>query len=269
MKVRSPAVAGYFYPSKPDELFKMVDKFLKRKKEFHEDALGILSPHAGYIYSGYVAGSVMGSIPEADTFIILGPNHTGMGEPVSVFPEGVFKMPGFDMKVDENLSKKIVEKWKDAKFDTRAHLEEHSIEVQLPFLYRKNPDAKIVSICLGIHDLFRAKQGGQIIAEVIKNYDKKIILVASSDMTHYEPDHVAREKDRIAIERMKNLDEENLFKDAEFHNISMCGIIPAIVLISAVKHLGAKEGVLVDYMTSGDTGGGRASVVGYAGMVFY
>ena len=170
--------------------------------------------------------------------------------------------------MDEELSSLIVEEWEDAEWDERAHLKEHSLEVQLPFLYLKNPNIRITAICIGVHSIEVAEEGGRALAEAIRKTGKNALIVASSDMTHYEPDEVARKKDAMAIERMKELDEAGLLEVTDKFDISMCGVMPAGVTISAVKRLGAEKGVLVDYRTSGDAGAGRAQVVGYAGMAF-
>ncbi len=266
VKVRNPAVSGQFYPASPSLLRAQIEGFID-PKAVKEEVIGLVSPHAGYIYSGGVAGAVISKVRFKDTFIILGPNHTGYGSPFSIMAEGVWKTPLGEVEIDSRLSKKILEISKYLKEDHLAHLREHSIEVQLPFLQYFKEDVKIVPIVLAPAPGSTYKEIGREIAKAIKNLNKEVIIIASTDMTHYEPHQVAQRKDKQAIEAILNLNEDELLKRVDELDISMCGYGPTVSLISASKELGAKVAELIKYQTSGDTSGNYASVVGYAGII--
>ncbi|MBI2852986.1 MAG: AmmeMemoRadiSam system protein B [Chloroflexi bacterium] len=263
--IRNPAVAGQFYPVSPDRLRAMikgmVDETLPK-----EDVIGVVSPHAGYIYSGTVAGAVFSRIKHKDTFIIIGPNHTGLGKPLSIMTEGMWKTPLGDVEVDSELAKKVLASSKHLEEDTGAHLHEHSIEVQLPFLQYFRPDFKLVPIVLGYVPAGVFSEIGKEIARAVQELNRKVVIIASSDMTHYEPQESAREKDSQAIEAMLKLNEQELLRRVRDADISMCGFAPAACLISAAKELGAGSTELVRYQTSGEVSGDYSSVVGYAGI---
>jgi hypothetical protein len=264
--IRNPVVAGQFYPASASELKSML-KGMVDEKVAKEEVIGLISPHAGYIYSGPVAGAVISRIRFKDTFIIMGPNHTGSGKPFSIMTEGRWKTPLGEVEIDSALGKQILANSRYLQEDKAAHLYEHSIEVQLPFLQYFKSDFKLVPIILAHAGGAIYKEIGKEIAKAVKESGKKVVIIASSDMTHYEPQASAQKKDNQAIEAILALDEDELLKRVDEFNISMCGYGPAVSLIAAAKELGAKEAELVKYQTSGDTTGDYSSVVGYAGII--
>ncbi|MEK7354773.1 MAG: AmmeMemoRadiSam system protein B, partial [Chloroflexota bacterium] len=264
--IREPAVAGQFYPERPYELKSMI-KGMVDATATKEDVIGLIAPHAGYIYSGAVTGATISRVKFKDTFVIIGPNHTGAGKPLSIMTEGVWKTPLGEVEIDSELAKKILEGSKYLQEDFLAHEYEHSIEVQLPFLQYFKPNIKIVPIILSYVGGEVYKEIGKEIARAIKESGKGVVIIASSDMTHYEPQEYAREQDTKAIDAILALDEDLLLKRVKGLDITMCGYAPAVCLISAAKALGTQGARLVKYQTSGDTTGDYSSVVGYAGVI--
>ena len=264
--IREPVVAGQFYPASPSQLKEvirgMVDEEAKK-----EEVIGLISPHAGYIYSGPVAGATISRIKFKDTFIIMGPNHTGIGKPLSIMTEGVWKTPLGEVEIDSELAKQILATSSYLEEDYGAHQHEHSIEVQIPFLQYFKTDFRLVPILLSYSTGATYKEIGKELAKAIKDLNKEVVIIASSDMTHYEPQESAQWKDAQAIEAILELNEDELLKRVDELRISMCGYAPAASLISAAKELGAKRAELVRYQTSGDTTGDYSSVVGYAGII--
>ena len=264
--VREPVVAGQFYSAEPEQLKKTLSFYLKSNLE-KEKANGIIVPHAGYIYSGPVAGAVYARVKLPETIILLGPNHTGAGKPFSLMGKGIWKTPLGQVEIESSLAKEMLKSSGYLKEDTSAHQYEHSLEVQIPFLQMLSSNFKILPIILSMgndEDLLRI---GEEIAETLLRQKKKTLLIASSDMTHYESEESAREKDTYALKAILELDEKELFKRVREKNISMCGIAPVAVMLAAVKRLGAKEAELVRYQTSGAITGDRSEVVGYAGVL--
>ena len=264
--VRNPVVAGQFYPGSADQLRSMIKEMVDEQAA-KEEVIGLVVPHAGYIYSGPVTGATISRIKFKDTFIIIGPNHTGGGKSLSIMTEGVWKTPLGEVEIDSELGKQILAAYKYLQEDYRAHQYEHSIEVQLPFLQYFKSDIKLVPIILSYAGGDMYKEVGRAIAKAIKELNREAVIIASSDMTHYESQESARMKDNQAIEAMLDLNEEELMKRVHEFNITMCGYAPAVSLICAAKELGAGRAELVKYMTSGDTTGDYSSVVGYAGVI--
>jgi len=265
--IREPVVAGQFYPASPAQLRSMIQTLVDEKAA-KKEVIGVVSPHAGYPYSGPVAGAVLSRIKFKDTFIILGPSHTGRGKPFSIMTEGSWKTPLGQVEIDSDLGKKMLAGSSHLQEDALAHQYEHSIEVQIPFLQYFKPDVRIVPIVLAYATPEIYKQIGREIAQAVKESKRDVVLMTSSDMTHYEPQELAQKKDNEAIKAMLDLDEDELLKRVEEMNISMCGYAPVVALITAAKELGAKSAELVKYQTSGDTTGDYTSVVGYAGIIF-
>jgi AmmeMemoRadiSam system protein B len=263
---RKPVVAGQFYPASASELKRMI-KGMVAEKAKREEAIGVISPHAGYIYSGPVAGAVISRIRFKDTFIIMGPSHTGMGRPFSIMTEGSWQTPLGEVEIDSGMAKKILAHSRYLEEDIAAHLHEHSIEVQLPFLQYFSSDFKLVPIVLAYAGAAIYKEIGKAIAKAVKESGNKAVIIVSGDMTHYEAQASAQRKDTQAIEAVLALDEDELTRRVEGLDISMCGYAPAVSLIVAAKELGAKGAELVKYQTSGDTTGDYSSVVGYAGII--
>ncbi|MFC2057224.1 MEMO1 family protein [Chloroflexota bacterium] len=264
--IRNPVVAGQFYPGSPDQLRSMIGEMVDEKAT-KEEIIGLVSPHAGYIYSGPVAGATISKIIFKDTFVIMGPNHTGDGKPFSIMTEGTWKTPLGEVEIDSELGKQILAASKHLQEDQLAHQYEHSIEVQLPFLQYFKSDIKFVPIILSCAGGDIYKEIGKGIAEAIKGLNREVVIIASSDMTHFEPQESAQRKDTQAIEAMLDLNEDELLKRVQELDITMCGYASTVSLISAAKELGAKGAELVKYMTSGDTTGDYGSVVGYAGVI--
>jgi len=264
--IREPIVANKFYPGDSNllraEIESMVDKKASPKK-----ALGVVSPHAGYSFSGPVACEVFSNVRITDTVIMLGPNHTGMGEVFALYPEGSWNTPFGNASVDKPLSGALLNGSGLIKEDATAHLAEHSLEVQVPILQFFKPDVKIVPITISTIELKSCLEVAQAIASAITAAGESILIVASSDMTHYESQPNAKKKDALAIDAILNLDEALLFKVVKEYNITMCGVIPTIVMIATVKALGALSARLIRYQTSGDITGDYNEVVGYAGII--
>ena len=266
--VRNPVVAGQFYTGSKDGLLKEV-KSLTSIASKKVDAIGVLSPHAGYVYSGAVAGSVFGSIKPKSTYVILGPNHTGMGEAFGLATSDSWKTPLGEVKIDKELAGELKKNCKYIKDDDLSGESEHSIEVQLPFLQFIQKDFKFVPIVISFATIDVYSQVGRAIAKSIRQMrcEKDVTIIASSDMTHYESASSARKKDTAAIEAILGLDEVKLMDRVSGLDISMCGYAPAVIMLVAAKELGATSARLVNYMTSGDASGDYSSVVGYAGIV--
>jgi len=265
--LRQPAVAGQFYPGTKQSLQKQVERYAVSGAGKIE-AVGIVSPHAGYMYSGAVAGAVLSSAKLCETCVIMGPNHTGRGRPFSIMPEGTWSMPSGDCDIDPVLARRILSGSDYLEEDELAQRGEHSVEVQLPFLQFLKPGVRIVPMVLAEGDIRVYRSIGMQIAAAIKETGPATII-ASSDMTHYEAADEARKKDSMAIEAVLALDERRLVEVVGEYGISMCGYAPVCVMIVAAKELGAKHGKLVKYQTSGDITGDDSSVVGYAGIAVY
>ena len=269
-KIRMPAVAGQFYPESAQELKNLIGSFID-KKAVKKDVIGCILPHAGYIYSGKVAAETVSNIQVKEKVILLGPNHTGEGAAYSIMTEGAWQTPLGSVKIDPVLSKQILGGSKYLEDDSAAHMREHSLEVELPFLQYFRDDFQIVPVAFMSNRLDELKGIGHEVARVIskEGLKEKTLLVASSDMTHYESQADAKAKDDQAINAILELDEDKLMERIRRLDISMCGYAPAIVLISAAKALGAKSARLIKYATSGETTGDTDSVVGYAGITVY
>jgi len=265
--IRTPAVAGTFYPAAAKALEREVRELMAGTEPEH-DLLGCVSPHAGYVYSGRVAGRVLGQHRIPRRVVVLGPNHTGIGPAVSVASHHAWRTPLGEVWIDRDLAERLLGEDQEAELDDSAHWREHSIEVQLPFLQILRNDLAILPVCLRHLPLRRCVELGEALARVIHATPEPVGLVASSDMTHYEPDQVAREQDQLAIDAALTLDPAALYDTVHEHGITMCGVIPATVVLAAAARLGATCGELVAYQTSGDTSGDRSAVVGYAGIRF-
>jgi AmmeMemoRadiSam system protein B len=263
---RMPAVAGQFYYGTASRLTEQVEQLVDRSAP-KEEVIGVLSPHAGLVYSGAVAGAVYSTIRFPRTFLLLGPNHTGLGQKISLIDEGEWEIPTGTFAVDRKLASKIALSTDRVSRDSQAHIFEHSLEVQLPFIACFSKEAKIVPIAFLSASLDDCRKTAGAIAKAIKEVDYPVVIVASSDMSHYLPDKVARMKDRKAIDRMLELDAEGLYETVKKEGISMCGFIPATVMLLAAKLLGAGSARLVKYATSGEVSGDYDSVVGYAGII--
>jgi len=264
--LREPAVAGRFYPADPAVLRGDLHSCLSPAQQLIS-ATACMVPHAGYIYSGALAGAVFSRIAVPARCIILCPNHTGRGHSLSLMAEGAWRTPLGDVKIDHELAEKLLQAFPGLTDDAEAHRHEHAIEVELPFLQVVRPEITFVPIAVGTSRLILLEQLGEAIARVIENLGHKILIIASSDMNHYEDDATTRVKDRKAIEKILALDPAGLHETVINESISMCGFGPTVAMLTAAKRLGAKKAELVQYATSGDVSGDRESVVGYAGVI--
>jgi MEMO1 family protein len=266
-KIRKPCVAGQFYPLSKSSLKIEIDALVDKKAE-KKNVIACILPHAGYMYSGKVAAETVSQVNIKDTVILLGPNHTGNGAEFSIMTEGTWQTPLGEIKIDSDLAASLLKNSKNLEDDLLAHLNEHSLEVELPLLQYFRPDFKIVPIAFSSDNIKKLKETGASIAQVLKN-NSQVLMVASTDMTHYESQESAKKKDNEAINAILELDEDSLIEKIQRFNITMCGFAPVIVLIVAAKLLGAKHATLVKYQTSGDITGDKESVVGYAGIILY
>ncbi len=264
--IRQPVAAGRFYTDSPVELKAQLKSFMVENAE-KADAVGVVMPHAGYIYSGSVAGAVVSHIQIKDTFIIIGPNHTGLGLPLSIMSSGGWQTPLGEVEIDTELARKILSLCPYLKEDMLAHQSDHAIEVQLPFLQYYKPDVKIVPIMLAVSDPTILKSLGLAIAQAVRESGRAAVILASSDMSHYETQKSARQKDRQAIQAILDLNPEELLKVVEAKHISMCGYAPTAVMLWATAEMGALKAELIKYQTSGDVTKDMNSVVGYAGLI--
>ncbi|MGH9454877.1 MAG: AmmeMemoRadiSam system protein B [Terriglobia bacterium] len=268
---RVPAVAGRFYPADPAALIGAIRSLEDRDpppQAIFQDAIACIAPHAGYMYSGGVAYSVYSRLPACSSYLVLGPNHFGQGQQLATLSSD-WLTPLGTVPVDQTFTAKLLEEFEGLVDDRVAHASEHSLEVQLPFLQYFAKDFTLVPIAIGAVRYDELERLGQTVARLIRCGPQRMLMVASSDMNHYEPDTVTRIKDHKAIERILALDPRGLAAVIDREHISMCGYAPAIVVLTAAKELGATHGELVKYATSADAGGDRAAVVGYAGIVIY
>ncbi len=268
--VRNPAVAGRFYPAKIETLSREVDKYLSpdpTPAERVEGALGCVVPHAGYMYSGHVAGAVYRTLPERSSYIILGPNHTGRGAPLAVISSGSWRTPLGEVPIDPELARAVRDGCHLLMEDASAHEHEHSLEVQLPFLQRSVRKFRFVPIAIGVGGYAALESLGRAVAQAARQAAEPVLIIASSDMNHYEPDNLTRVKDRKAIDKVLALDPQGLYETVRREDISMCGYGPTVAMLTATKEIGAQRAKLVKYATSADSSGDRTSVVGYAGIV--
>jgi len=266
--IRLPAVAGRFYPDDPERLRADVDSFLfsgRNKKKIC--ARACLVPHAGYMYSGNVAGEVYGRMDIPARVILLGPRHFPRGAPLAILSDGAWQTPLGTAPIDHSLAEKIISAFPLLREDAMAHSAEHSLEVQLPFLQRLAPSFAFVPIVIGPAQWEPLEALGHALASVIAAEREPVLLIASSDMNHYESDAVTRVKDRKAIDRILALEPRKLFDTVRDENISMCGYAAAVTAIVAARELGATEAELVRYATSAEVNGDMQEVVGYAGML--
>ena len=267
--LRHPAVAGRFYPGDPDDLRTEARAYLSHSeaKAVPRRAIGCIAPHAGYIYSGHVAGAVFASAEIPRRCVVMCPNHTGMGRSLAIMSDGAWETPLGEVPIDAELAAALKERFPALHEDSAAHRAEHAAEVELPFLQLRQPELSFVPIALGTAQFEPLEHLGLAVAEVIAAQSDPVLIVASSDMNHYESDAVTRAKDHRAIERILSLDPRGLYDVVTQQDISMCGFGPAVAMLTAARKLGAKAAELVKYATSGDVSGERDRVVGYAGVM--
>jgi len=265
--IRRPAVAGSFYPADPDSLRSAVDSLAEgRTPPGSPRPRAILVPHAGYVYSGRIAARtyLCGALPQR--LIVLGPNHTGMGEPIALQAAGAWRTPLGEAPIDAALAAAILERLPEARDDAAAHRLEHSIEVQIPFLQRWAEGFRFVPICVGTHRLEALTALGRAIADAMREAGEPVLLVLSSDLSHYLPAEEAERLDTLALERVLAIDPAGLLRTVEENRITMCGVAPVVAGLEAARRLGAARSALVARGHSGETTGDWLSVVGYAGV---
>jgi MEMO1 family protein len=266
--VRPPAVAGRFYPAQPAELTKQVQSFCggfiahSRRK-----ALACVVPHAGYRYSGHVAGAVYAQLDLPRNFLLLGPRHFPRGEAQAILSEGSWQTPLGTAEINTPLAIELKKACPALVEDDVAHRDEHALEVQLPFLQVLAGNFLFVPIALGTRDWAALESLGEAIATVLARRGEPVLIVASSDMNHYESDEITRRKDRKALDRIETLDPRGLLDVTRREGITMCGVGPAVSMLTAALKLGAKRVDLIRYATSGDVSGDYDEVVGYAGAI--
>ena len=264
--IRPAVVAGRFYSRDPETLLSEVRSYLTPGRKA-VSAVGCVTPHAGHMYSGHVAGAVFATIALPRHCIILCPNHTGRGSPLAVMSHGAWGTPLGMAPIDSSLAAALQQNFPLLSEDAEAHRSEHAIEVELPFLQALRPDCEFVPIALGTAQFEILEALGEAVAETVKAQSEPVLMIASSDMNHYENDDITRIKDQKAIERILAMDARGLFDVVIKEDISMCGFGPAVVMLTAAKCLGADSAELIKYATSGDVSGDREMVVGYAGIV--
>jgi MEMO1 family protein len=262
---RVPAVAGRFYPADPEALYREVDGFLGPSPS-DEPAIALVAPHAGYAYSGAIAGAVYRSARIPDVVVVLAPNHAGVGARAAIQTGGRWLLPGGAVPVARSEAESLrgLALLTD---DPRTQSHEHALEVQLPFLLRRNPKVRIVPVSLSFMPYTACVRIGTALADVVIQHGRDVLIVASTDMSHYLPADVVESQDRLALEHVERLDPEGLYSEVVDRDISMCGIIPTTVALVAAKALGAESATRVAYGNSGDASGDFSRVVGYAGYV--
>jgi MEMO1 family protein len=267
--LRLPAVAGRFYPSDPSELSALVREYAKTEPGANATRVrACLVPHAGYMYSGHVAGAVFSRIMLPRKIIILGVRHFPRGQPAAILCSGAWRTPFGDAAIDEPLAEALHGACPVLREDSVAHSGEHSLEVQVPFLQVLAPGFAFVPVALGTIRFEELAAVGEAIAKVLGSWNEEVLLLTTSDLNHYENDAITRVKDRKAIEQLLAMDARGLYDTCRNEQISMCGLGPGVAMLTALRALGAKQADLVRYATSGDFSGDRSAVVGYAGMIF-
>ncbi len=279
LNLRKPAVAGSFYAGDSKSLNRQIENCFLHKigpgkiplvnPKRQNNIIGLISPHAGYMYSGPVAANGFYKIAldgKPDTIIILGPNHRGFGEDISIMAEGKWKTPLGKLEIDTDIAENILKNSKTIKNDKKTHQYEHSIEVQLPFIqYIFGNNIKFVPICMTRQDIDTDIEIAKSICSSV--VDKNILIVASSDFTHYEPQEYAENVDKQAINAILEFNPKKLYDMIYHQNLTMCGPGPITVMLNVCKILGAKKAELLKYATSGDITGMYDQVVGYASII--
>jgi len=265
MARRRPAVAGQFYPGSAREIERqiaeLVDEGVAKDK-----VLAAMAPHAGWMYSGRGAGILYSRIEVPETVVVMCPNHRGVGEDAAIMREGVWELPVGDVELEPELARMIAERSRLVMDDEMAHLQEHSLEVHLPLIRRFRPGFKLVPISLGRLSFPECEELGKAIAGAAEEFGREVLVIASSDMTHFESAEAAKKKDMLAIDRMLELDARGLYDVVTKNRISMCGVIPATAMLIYAGERGAKIAELVDYRNSGDVTGDYSDVVAYASV---
>jgi MEMO1 family protein len=265
--IRTPAVSGRFYPRRADELIRDIHRYMPEDDSRRRAAIGCIAPHAGYMFSGHVAGAVYSRLEIPQRCVILCPNHTGMGVPLAVMARAAWQTPMGTVEADTGLGADLMRRFPSLKEDSSAHRSEHAIEVQLPFLQARRRDLSFLPIALGTSNFEVLTELGAALSDAILAQTDQVLIIASSDMNHYESDAITRVKDHKAIDRILALDARGLWEVVMNEDVGMCGFGPAIAMLTAAQRLGATTAELIRYATSGDVSGDRDQVVGYAGII--
>lgn len=264
-------LAGRFYPADPVQLREEVRALIGRDQAHgsgNDDGLvAMIVPHAALAYSGPVAGKAFGRLGSVERAIIIGPNHTGLGPPVSCYSGPHMETPLGRIEVDRELGEALCRADCGARWDARAHLREHSIEVQLPFLQVLNGAVRVLPICMRMLPLEECESLGKTIASVCRRCDERVLIVASSDLNHNDPMQVTLRKDRMLLSKIGDIDPAGLYRTAMRHRISMCGVVPVVTAMVASIELGANTAEVVSYSTSAEVDGDQSRVVGYASIL--
>jgi AmmeMemoRadiSam system protein B len=269
--IRQPAVAGQFYPADASEIDAALDALIPPVAS-KRNAIAVVCPHAGWMYSGHTAGLVYSSVEIPDRVILVGPNHRDAGSRYAVYDSGAWHTPVGDVPVAEPLALELLDRCELLAEDARAHTHEHSLEVQLPMLLRANPHVRIVPVLIGGHwpesgGRRELKEIGGALAQSVKDYGKPVLLVASTDLNHYENQEVSHIKDKLVLDAIVKLDPDTLMDRVIDAGVSMCGVAPTYIVLCAAMGLGARHAELIEYRTSGDVNGDFTRVVGYGGVV--
>lgn len=268
--IRQPVVAGQFYPGNPTSLYAEVERYLEQAApppQEQQRTLLAMVPHAGYVFSGCVCGKTLGQARFPQTLVMLGPNHTGLGERLAVWPEGDWAIPGGSVGVDKDLTAAVLERVPGCKADTLAHIREHSLEVVLPFLHAASPETRIVAVAVAETSFDALTRAGKALGQLLAEWSSPVSLVVSSDMSHYVTDLRARELDECAVSAALTLNPQELYDTVRSKRISMCGMLPMTLGLAAAAELGANKARLVAYATSGEVSRDFDQVVGYAGIL--
>ena len=266
--VRQPFVADRFYPGSPEKLRALLQSKVPTTVSVRPEALGALVPHAGYVYSGGVAGEVYARLEVPSTVLLLGTNHTGMGSPFSLSQASAWRTPLGECPVNRTLQERLLLYVPYLREDEEAHREEHSLEVQLPFLQYRNRSLSLVALVVGSYDQRELLLVGQGIGKILREEGERVALIVSTDFSHYVPQGEAVSKDRAALEAIENLDAEGLWRVVKEMRTTMCGLSPVVTALAALKEMGVTKGETVLYQTSGEITGDYTGVVGYGGVLF-
>lgn len=263
---RKAEYASSWYPGDPQILRADLASYMGESASA-EKVLGVVAPHAGYMYSGPVAGSVYGRVIVPFTVVVVAVNHRGLGTQAAIMSSGTWETPLGPVEIHQEFAENLKKNTPLLEEDVRAHAKEHSLELHLPFLKHRNENFRLVPVCLQQLSYGDCESLGKGLARTVEDYPGDVLLVASTDMTHFESQKSARKNDMLAIRRVMEIDPEGLYQTVRENRISMCGYIPTTMVLCACEDLGAKKGELVQYATSGDVSGDYSSVVGYAGIL--
>lgn len=264
--IREPAVAGQFYPGGAEQLKEALEEMFPPRVQ-SQPAMAVMLPHAGYVYSGAIAAETLARVTIPKRVMLLGPNHHGLGEPVGLVTQQGWRTPFGVVQIDQDLTRRMLDRSELVSLSDSSHRHEHSLEVQVPLLQYLQPELQITPISLMHLSLERLLALGFAIATVISETPEPVLLVASTDMTHFESAEAARAKDQLALDQVLALNPESLYRTVRDNRISMCGMIATVVVLEACRRLGASGVELVRYGNSGEVNGDMSEVVGYAGAV--